>query len=200
MDSVLSYAALILSIVNAIMLLRHYIRDRPILVVNPVLPDVYQWWFHLPAGEYDGIGTRRYGLLLYIGIANKGLRNVTVDRWRLWITTQGGKRVELRAMNLPTPTLGCPAFVKTLPVLGQKNEVFEGNTDVQSGHSIAGMAYFTYECYGDTTWDPRLKDGMVACTFNIKDVFGGTAEATLSLKRKSLDEVKKMVPDIEKIW
>ncbi|MFC1994952.1 hypothetical protein ACFLVK_00915 [Chloroflexota bacterium] len=71
--------ALILSIVNGLALLRFYLRDKPKLSVHPIHPDVYQWWFKLLGGEYEGKHTRKYGFLAYIGISNHGLRKVSLS-------------------------------------------------------------------------------------------------------------------------
>lgn len=44
----LQLSGLILSIVNGLMLLRFYLRDRARLTLHPIHPDTYQWWFTLP--------------------------------------------------------------------------------------------------------------------------------------------------------
>ncbi|TKJ47581.1 hypothetical protein CEE34_02940 [Candidatus Aerophobetes bacterium Ae_b3a] len=61
LKEILGLSALILSIVNGLMLLRYYLRDRPKLAVHSIHPDVYQWWFKLPSGEFEGNPTRKYG-------------------------------------------------------------------------------------------------------------------------------------------
>ena len=58
--SILELSALILSIVNAIMLLRQYFRDRAKLQVRPIHPENYQWWFRLPEYKKNGIISARY--------------------------------------------------------------------------------------------------------------------------------------------
>jgi hypothetical protein len=89
--SVLQVAALILSIINGLMLLRFYLRDRAIVTVGPIHPEVYQWWFALPPGNFEGKPTRRYGFIAYVGFQNCGLRKTQMTAWRLSIRAQTDK-------------------------------------------------------------------------------------------------------------
>ena len=83
MTLILESSALILSIVNGVILFRYYLRDKPELKVRSVYPDVYQWFFRLPSGEFQGHQTTKYGFLSYISITNKGIRDVSLDSWQL---------------------------------------------------------------------------------------------------------------------
>jgi len=73
MKLILELSALILSIVNGLILLSSYLRDKPKLTVRPVHPDTYQWFFLLPSGQFQEHQTRKYGFLSYISITNKGI-------------------------------------------------------------------------------------------------------------------------------
>jgi hypothetical protein len=95
----LELSALILGLVNGLILLRNYLRDRPKLVVWPIHPDAYQWYFTLPGGNHQGQPTRKYGFLTYMGIANKGIRDVAIESWRLHIKTEGHGWAELRSLS-----------------------------------------------------------------------------------------------------
>jgi len=147
--AILELSALILAIVNGIMLLRYYLRDRPKLTVHAIHPETYQWWFVLPGGEFKGKSTRKYGFLAYIGITNKGLRKVSLDSWRLFVRTVGFKEVELKPISIPEPKsiLGESDNAKFWPVLGQRGVMYEGGTEIDSGGSIAGMAYYVGELW-----------------------------------------------------
>jgi hypothetical protein len=52
LQSILNLSALILAIVNGLILLRNYLRDKPKLEVKPLEPDT-QWFFVLPSGEHQ---------------------------------------------------------------------------------------------------------------------------------------------------
>ena len=118
--SILNLSALILGIVNGLILLRNYLRDKPKLEVKPIELDM-QWIFVLPDGEYKGQRTRIYGLLTYIKIINRGLRDVSLDSWSLIITTTEDRQIELRPLSIPQPQieLGDSGNLKLFPVLGQ---------------------------------------------------------------------------------
>jgi hypothetical protein len=84
----LSASALVLSVVNGLILLWSYLRDRPILGVSLVEPDT-QWFFALPDDTYQGQPTRNHGLLTYIKVVNRGRRDVSLDSWYLHIKSVG---------------------------------------------------------------------------------------------------------------
>lgn len=200
MTGILQFAALILSLVNGLMLLRTHLRDRPILTVNPVHPEVYQWWFHLPDGEFQGMPTRRYGFLLYVGIGNRGLRKVALKSWRLVIKTGAERREhELKPLSIPEPTAELVGFSKTYPVLGVGGLAHGGGTVVESGCSISGWAYFVAEYYGSADWKPIIKNDEIKGTFLVRDIFGGKAKTTVAFSRQELGYVSTLVPGIETI-
>jgi len=198
---ILELSALFLGIVNGWMLLKNYLNDRPKLKVHPVHPDVYQWWFTLPGETCKDGQTRRYGFLVYVGIANSGLRKVSLDSWRLFIPVLPLKQVELRSVNIPEPhgKIGKSGNVKIYPVLGQRGEFFEGNTLIEPGASIIGMAYYTAEFYGTETWNPIIKDNKIEARFIIKDVFGNKKSTKVVFSEVSLDWIKSIIEGIENI-
>src|SRR5208282_5881278 len=101
----LELSALILGLVNGLILLWNFLRDRPILSIHPIHPEVYQWFFSLPSGQYHDQVTRKFGFLLYIGIQNKGLRDVALSSWRLNIKSINGKLRELKPYTIPDPKI-----------------------------------------------------------------------------------------------
>lgn len=203
MNTLLEYAALILGLVNGLILLWYFLRDHPRLVVKPVHPEVYQWYFRLPDGEFESLPSRKHGFLLYVAISNRGLRNVSLASWRLFLRAGNKKKCELKAMNLPSePMLDFTESesVKVWPVLGQRGMLLGGgDTMVVSGGSVSGMVYYLYECYGGPEWDPLKKDGVITGVFQVKSVFRNKAKTKFQFHEKSLAEIEKMVPDISKI-
>jgi len=199
MKTLLEISALILSVVNGLMLLRSYLRDRPVLKASAIHPEVYQWWFRLPGKEYQGQQTRRYGFLIYIGIANKGLRKVQLESWRLKVRSARYKRIELKPMSIPDPSWENEAFTKYFPVLGQKGLVFGGDTKVDAGCSISGMAYYIYECFGDKIFDPLIVNDAIKGYFEVNDVFGHKVKCTINFASKELTYVQTIFKDIEKV-
>jgi hypothetical protein len=60
----LSVSALLLSIVNGTFLLSNHLKDQPKFKVEPVYPNVYQWWFELPPIEKKDKKTKNMGFYL----------------------------------------------------------------------------------------------------------------------------------------
>jgi len=200
-ERLLELSALILGIINGLILLREYLRDRPKLMVEPIHPDTYQWFFKLPSRELHGHTTRKFGFLTYLSITNRGLRDVSLNSWRLHIRTAGGKRYELRPMSTVEPSirLGQSDSVKTYAVLGVKGVVTEGETWVRAGGGIAGFAYYLAEFFGGDQWNPVIKEGTVTETIVVSDVFGKKTSAKIVFKEIPLKKAKEMVKDIDKI-
>lgn len=211
----LKSSALILSVVNGLGLLWNYLRDRPRLKVKAIHPDVYQWYFPLPGGEYEDQGkvweTRRYGFLLYVAILNKGLRDVALNKWRLFPRTKGpGMRgirpsfywVQCRPINIPKAEIQLKGadYVKRYPILGQKGELFEGTTMIESGDSISGFAYFTIESYGSgTRYKLDIRSDTVKGLFLAESIFGNTGKKVIEFRRKDLEEIERIVPGIKEV-
>ena len=196
---VLQISGLILSIINGLMLLRFYLRDRARLTLHPVHPDTYQWWFTLPRSEFEGKSTRRYGFITYIAVQNSGLRKVELTAWRLSIRLRLGKSCELLPINMPEPSANIGEHVKLYPVLGQRGLHFDGDTLVDAGCSTSGMVYYIYECYGGEGWDPETTGQHIKATFQVSDGFRRKAKCTVKFTRKSLEEIKAFAPGIETI-
>jgi len=193
-------AALILSVVNGLALLRSYLRDRPKLSIEVIHPEIYQWWFPLPGRTMpDGAMSRAYGFILYVGIANAGLRKVQINSWRLKLTNRLGKRHPLKPLNMTELTITIGGPKKVLPVLGQRGINFDGETLVDAGCSICGTAFYKYECYGGNGWDPRNAGDKIIGIFSVTDVFGGRASTTIRFSAKTLDQLRKFIPEIGEI-
>ncbi len=200
MKALLELSALILSLINGFMLLKYYFNDRPKLCVEPVHPEVYQWWFRLPDGKNNDSLTRKYGFLVYAAILNRGLRKVSLSSWRLFIKT-GIKEIDLRPISIPEPQaeLSKSGHIKAWPVLGQKGIHFGGNTLIDSGTSISGMAYYIAEVYGSESWNPVIKNGKINGKFVITDVFGNKAKTEIIFNESTVERVKTMIENIELI-
>lgn len=200
MKALLESAALILSLINGLMLLKYYLSDKPRLCVEPVHPETYQWWFRLPDGKFNDFPTRKYGFLIYIAICNKGLRKVSLSSWRLYIKTTL-KQIELKPLSIPEPQaeMAKSGHIKIWPVLGQKGPSFKGDTLIDSGTSISGMAYYVAELYGSNIWNPIIKDGKINGKFIITDIFGNKAKTKITFNETTIDKVKTMIENIELI-
>jgi hypothetical protein len=201
---ILELAALSLSIVNALILINQYLRDRAVLKVKPVHPEEYQWWFRLPKHEKGGKTIRGYGLLVYVGIGNRGLRNVALESWRLYITGTNGHKQELKALSIPEPTFSITfpngeTYNKTFQVLGTAGVYSKGETAVDSGYSISGWAYYIVEYVENDTNDLAIKNGRVTGTFVVKDIFGGMAKTKITFSEIDFDRAKSLVKGLEVI-
>ncbi len=194
--SALGSAALVLSVINGLALLRNYLRDKPKLSIEAIYPEVYQWWFSLTGGTHDSSPTRAYGFLVYVDIANSGLRKVQLQSWRLEVQTQLGKIIPLQPLNMPDVEFLIGDHRKFLPVLGQKGAFLNGDTLVDSGCSISGTAFFRHECYGGAGWDPVQVDGKIPAKFCVTDVFGGKASLRMQLRPKSVEELQRFAPEM----
>lgn len=196
----LEVSALVLSIVNGLFLLKFYARDKPKLKVEPVSPNVYQWWFRIPDGKFQGHTTRRYGFVAYVGISNSGLRKVQLNSWRLHVRRKLYRRSQLRPLNMPEPKILLGNHEKYYPVLGQRGLHFDGSTLVDAGCSIAGMLFYSYECYGSDLWDPVVHDGKVFATFVVTPIFGRKCRCHINFSEKSMEEIDAIAPGIHLIF
>ncbi|MGD0574997.1 MAG: hypothetical protein ABSB61_06470 [Anaerolineales bacterium] len=203
-EKVLQLAALILSLVNGTAILYQYVRDKPILKVDAIHPDKYQWWFPLPSRVAEESGRRRYGLLTYVGIANQGLRKVQLTSWRLLIKTKAGKRVELMARSIPEPKFAftlpdSSTFTKVIQVLGTAGEFGSGSTVIDSGCSIIGVAYYVAEFQPADSDDLSIVGDTTTATFVAKGVLGRSTSTPIHFHKTDFDWVKSAVSGIEAV-
>ncbi len=198
--SLLDLSALFLGIVNALFLLKFYLRDKPKLWVKPISPQVYQWWFRMPQGLSETRPTRRYGFLAYVSISNRGLRKAQLESWELCVWNRLHKRHRMSALNMPEPKVNIGSQQKYYPVLGQKGTFAEGSTVTEPGCSTSGMVFTKYECYGGEGWDPVIHDGKISATFVVTDVFGGKCSCAIDFAQKSFEEINAIAPDIHLIF
>jgi len=196
---VLELSALILGVINGLMLLKLYARDRAKLTVRPIHPNTYQWWFTLPPREHEGQPTRRYGFISYIEIQNSGLRKTQLTSWSISIKTRLGKSCELPPMSMPEPSAEMGEHIKLYPVLGQRSLHLEGDTLVDSGCSTSGMVYSLYECHGGAGWDPSIINNRIDAVFQASDGFNHKAKCNVQFRRKEFEEIKKFAPGIERM-
>ncbi len=201
-EKILQISALILSIINALMLLRQYVRDKALLKVKPIHPEDYQWWFRLPEYEKKGEKVRGYGFLAYVGIGNRGLRKVSLDSWRLRIIDSRDNIHLLKPISIPDPSFSITlpngdTYNKTLPVLGIASEEFKGETIIDSGCSIIGWAYFVVEFPLESKLDPRIEGSKAEGIFQVEDIFGGKARSKMVFTEITLDKAKGFVKGIE---
>jgi hypothetical protein len=199
--TLLAASALILSVVNGLILVWQFLRDRPKVSVEPIHPKVYQWYFKLPPGEYDGYQTRKFGFLAYLAIANRGLRDVAVNFWHLYIKTKNAGLQELLPYSIPEPRveLGESGMGKVYRVLGASGVFFRQDMMIKSGASVGGFAYYVAEFYGSDEYNPLIVDGEAKAKILIKTVFGNKATTNISFREISLDDATKMVPGIDTI-
>jgi len=198
--SLLEMSSLLLSIVNGLILLWMFARDRPRLVVNPVHEDSYNF-LRLSASVVEGEQTRRYGFLVYLGVANRGLRDVQLSYWHLHVKNRAGQWIELKPLTIPPPEIpiGETGGRKIFPVLGGRTDVFSGETMIASGGSIAGYAYYELEVWGGENHDPHIVDGRVPCRLAIGSVFGDKVELQLDFPQIPLTKAKELIADVDKI-
>jgi hypothetical protein len=195
----LELSALILGLVNGVILLWKFIRDRPILSIEPVHPEVYQWFFPLPPGEHQGRITRRFGFLLYIGVCNKGVRDVAINSWHLKIKSINGKYAELKPLAIPEPHTIIGNNVKSYPVLGIKTQNYDGHTLIKSGDSLSGFSYYLCGYYGDSSWNPLISEHKIKSQIIVTGVFGNSATKEVILSEISIDKAKMFIPDIDTV-
>lgn len=197
---ILEIAALILTLVNGLMLLRVYLLDRPILRVAAVHPNTYQWFFRLPPGEHDGQAARRYGFLAYIDVINKGRRDVGLSVWKLRGRTKGYRQFEEEPLSIQEPQITIRgAYTKAYPVLGTQGALFQGETMVKSGASVSGFCYYVVEFFGHSNWDLRVHDGTTAAHMVVHSIFGNTAKTKVVFKEISLQKAEAVIPGIANI-
>jgi len=190
-------ATSILALINGIIILRNYLRDRPKLKVIPVSPDYYQWWFRLKNEKHNDKEYSGIGFLVYLDIVNEGLRDVSLKSWELEILTKNNRIVKLPPLTIPQPTVKLHEIdsYKHIMVLGQNTQNFSGSTLIKSGCMVSGMAYYYFFGFDK----PIIKDEFIKGEIRIKDVFNNKNKCKIIFREKSLAEVKKLVPLIDKI-
>jgi hypothetical protein len=188
----LELSALILSLVNGLMLLRNYLRDRPRLSVTPVHPEFYQWLFNL-TDDRSG-GNKRFGFLAYVCIVNRGIRDVSLESWNLRVRTTDKRSVELKPISIPEPhvELGTSGNVKVYPVLGQIGAMHEGKTMIRSGDSISGFAFYIAE-------NVLIGSGKAIAEILVSSVFGNRAKAQIHFREISREDARRMIENIDLI-
>jgi len=199
-ENVIGFIAATLSIINGIFIIKFYLRDRPKLQVNLIHPDIYNWWFRMPDGIYEGQPTRRFGFIIYVAIINKGLRAVSLSSYRLYIKSASQGKTELKPYNMPEPKMKMTNDnQKIFPVLGQQGLFFKDTGMVESGGMSNGMIYYKYDVYGPELWDPIIKDGIISGTIVVKDIFGKATKKKISCKEMPFAKINEIVPKIDEI-
>lgn len=198
---VLNSAALILSIVNGLMLLVFYLRDKPKLKAKPVYGDSEQWWFNLSDGVHDDKPTKRYGFLAKLSISNSGLRDVSATSWNLFIRKRNFTTQELLPQSIPEPIIRMENIKHeiVLPVLGIRGEMHSGETHIKSGASIYGAACYVYEFRGSDAWDLLVENEKIHAKIKVSDVFGKSSWCNITLSHKTKEEIEKIFPVLLKI-
>ena len=197
----LDLAAIILGIVNGLFLLKFYLRDKAKISAKAIYPYYYQWFFDLPPGIHKDLKTRKYGFLAYIDVINKGLRDVSLESWNLFLKTNLNKWVELVPISIPEPQgfMGDSENIKIYPVLGQRGLFHEGLTMIKSGGVVSGMSYYIADFYGGEGWDPFIKEGKAVGRIVVKDMFGNVSKFNIFFTKITLDRAKNIIKDIDKI-
>ena len=168
--------------------------------IHPIHPEVYQWFFDLPPGQHEGQPTRKYGFLVYIGITNRGLRDVSINYWHLFLKIRNKTSIELKPLTITEPkvTIGQIAE-KVYPVLGAKGVLFTGDTMIRSGDSIAGFACYMAEFYGHENFNPLIENGKAIGKMVVKSVFNNKAIVKIEFSRIELARAQQMIPHIETV-
>ena len=201
LEKILNSAALILGVANGLFLLYFYLRDKPKLKVVAVHMEANQFWFKLSDGVYNNQPTRRYGFFAYIGISNRGLRDVSLTSWHLRIKTRNFTKYDLMPQSIPEPTfkLGNSENNKILPVLGIRGVFHDGETNIKSGSSIGGTAFYILESRGSDAWDPLIEDDKIRATMIVTDVFGKTNSCEIFFRKRTTEDIEKLLPDLLKV-
>lgn len=180
-------------------------RDKPKLVVSPVHPETYQVWLRLKDVQKNGQTWRRYVFLSYFSVANRGLRDVSVDEWQLRIKNRlrliqyRHKKKELKPYNIPEPQLPLgDAHVKSIKAFGQSTQNYQSSSSmVKSGDSVSGMSCWLYSVCGHDRWDPETdQKNNIAATLKIRNIFGATVQCKIVFREFSIERLKKMIPTI----
>lgn len=196
--------SLILSVANTILIIKQLInefKNKPKLVIEILHPEGYQWFFKLPSSNYKGIEIRNFGFLSYVSISNRGLKETSLSSWYLDLKIFNDSFSRLHPISIPEPIvkLGKTDSVKIIPVLGVKGLFHDGKTSIKPGSHISGMSYFFASFYGDNYYNPIFKDNKTCGKFIIIDGFSKKTESDISFTELSLEKIKEMIPEIEKI-
>jgi len=197
----LSLSALILSIVNGTFLLSNHLKDKPKFKVEPVYPNVYQWWFELPPVKKEGKKTKKYGFLSYVKVKNSGLRKSSLSLWQLSLKHKNSKEYICEPISIPEPIIqmGDSEHEKPLPVLGQGGIYYSPDTVVDSGTSTSGVCYYIVEYSNDIKNSIKIKDDKIEGRIVIKDIFDNETSTKINFKKKKLNFLMDNIKNINDI-
>ena len=200
LGSFFGIALAFLAFVNGLILLMQTIKDRPILRIEAVHPEVYQWYFRIPSGEYKGYATRKYGFLVYFDVINRGRRSVQVDTWSLKVRSKSGSPEKLKPYSIPEPSIKLgKAGTKVWPVFGIPGPHTSGSTVVRPGEAVGGFAYYVMMYYGTSEYDLLVGERGVQATLEVTSILRQKARKTFLLKEIELKKVQEMLPNIQTI-
>ncbi len=114
-------------------------------------------------------------------------------------STKNKSKISLNPKSTIDPTVDLGIGEKYIPVLGIKSSHFDGDTLVKSGQSIAGIAIYSYECYGDESIDPLINADKIQGKIIVTDVFGKKSSCIFPIVKKELEYVKAFYKDIENL-
>lgn len=200
LGSFFGIAVAVLAFVNGLILLIKAIKDRPILRIKAVHPEVYQWYFRIPSAKYKGYATRKYGFLIYFDVINRGHRSVQVDTWTLKVRSKSRSSEKLKPYSIPEPSMKLgEGSTKVWPVFGIPGPHTPGSTVVRPGEAVGGFAYYVLAYYGTPEHDLLVEKRGVQVTLEVTSILRQKARKTFLLEELDLKKVQEMIPNIEAI-
>lgn len=193
----LNLAALMLSIVNALILIYSFLKNRAILSIEAIHPENYQWWCKLPKRMKGDENISRIAFLTYVGISNSGHKTTSLHSYRLFIRTTGKvKESELKSIRISEPTFTDAYGSTNLRVFGVKTKNFDGETVIDSGCSIAGCSFFIYESKDDS---PIITDRHIIGTLKITDNFHNRKHVKITFSEVDYSYLLSVITNLDKL-
>jgi len=176
----LNLAALILSVVNAIALLSNYLRDRPRLVIDLESSKFFPIWDSVQAQLHGGKEFIEYGFVLYINVANKGLRRVSLRKILLFNKSDKNEWKEVWPYRRP----GTEKDPKKPDYYASILRFQLPNSEkplIESGSNIDGFA--RYMIKQKRSFMPLIRDDKIQGKLVVVDVFGNKKRKKVSFKK-----------------
>jgi len=198
---ILNSSALLLSIVNGLILVFNFLKNRPNIVLNPKLSENPEnnYFFVMPTLETNGLAIRRYCFITYITIINRGSRSTSLLSWELQVII-GDKKVRLLPVTVPSIQFAFSeaGIMKKFTPLGMGDKK-EGLL-LQSGEIKRGFSCYIIEFISNRDLKIDPNGGKIKAKMIITDSFGKEITTSCSITEISYSIGNLMIPGVGDIF
>lgn len=201
-ENALKSIALMLSVINALILLQNYLNNKPKVHISSVDKEKrYLWWTKLPQTLIDGKKVVIYGFILYMSIENRGNKKIRIDEWFIKVNPLGNKAHDLYRLPIPIAEQKLMDGSKIVyPVLGQLNNALSGNTVIESGDITSGFTFYADRYFeGENGKEAfNIINNIINVEFWVINGYGKKKKCRVTLTYKPFNEINEIMPNLDK--